>query len=199
MKDSSTIEIKTDLIRYCGQCFGILFPTDEYAYQGSHRFWQCPICGFKMLWVSHPKLDGSYAQLHKYADGHGFSSISMLNDPTCDVFGPPKLVVGKRTRTTPPPETTEEGMEGPLRYAPGQRLMSQEARSVQERPMYVIGNLSGMAVYSWTNGPTPNLQDMLDSFPENEKEPAFIVECINNNQYTKIYRWHRTRGEWIRI
>ena len=57
-------------------------PTREFHYLGkTHRIYRCVDCGNEQPWLENPKMDGSFAELHKYKDGSGFSILSMLSDP----------------------------------------------------------------------------------------------------------------------
>lgn len=71
--------------RRCKKCFNRLRPTRQVR-QGLRTF-VCPSCGANWEWIDNPPTGEAKQQIHKSAKGEGFSFISMMSDPCCDVFG----------------------------------------------------------------------------------------------------------------
>lgn len=87
----------------------------------------------------------------------------------------------------------------PSRYRPGERF-NQDRFLEPPRvdvPMYAIGFVDpdGTSV-GMTDGPTEDVQNMLDVFPDSDSRPCFIFEFWMRE--LPIYRWHSRRQEWIK-
>jgi len=80
--------------RKCNQwyCEGIMRPTKK-MYNDNLRIFRCVICGKENPWVSDPKLNGLFGELHLVSFSEA-SALSLLSDP---VFYPPKAPQ-RRTR-----------------------------------------------------------------------------------------------------
>lgn len=66
---------------------------------------------------------------------------------------------------------------------------------------YAIGPSTTLSEFSY--GPFMNLQGCLGIVPwdtlQAAGKPIFIYEIASTKPYKRLYRWHRGRGEWIKL